>query len=285
MRKSILSLFVAATCLLTASCSSKPKSTEDASGPNYEKHFAGLDGCFLLYDLRSNELIDAYNRPACKRRKPACSTFKVPLAVMAFESGVLKDENVTFKWDGVERSVPEWNKDHDATSWMKDSVVWYSQRLTPKLGRKRIQKYLVDFNYGNQSFSGDLEAAWLTPAPFLKKRPKTSVMVSAYDQLDFLKKLFQRKLPVSERAQQLTVRILPEESSARGFTLAGKTGSGFVGPRDAYRLGWYVAHLEGHGQEYLAAVTFQDNQPNTKGFAGMQSKQIMKAILEERGLW
>ena len=65
---------------------------------------------------------------------PPCSTFKVPLSLMAFDQGILQDENTTYRWDGVDRGIPQVNRDTSAADWIKNSVVWYSQRLTPQLG-------------------------------------------------------------------------------------------------------------------------------------------------------
>jgi len=53
---------------------------------------------------------------------------------MAFDAGILKDEGSGMKWDGTKTSRQEWNRDQTAASWMKYSVVWFSQRLTPQLG-------------------------------------------------------------------------------------------------------------------------------------------------------
>ncbi len=78
----------------------------------------------------------------CHERFPACSSFKVPLAVMAFDSGALNDEKQVLKWDGEKRFLEAWNKDQDARSWMRESVVWFSQRLRPKLGEKKFKEYL-----------------------------------------------------------------------------------------------------------------------------------------------
>lgn len=258
----------------------------NAAPQNFSTHFQGLDGCFMLYDMKKNELVALFNKKACKKRQPACSTFKVPLSIMAFDTGVLKDETSGFKWDGEPRIIADWNKDHDATTWLRDSVVWFSQKITPLVGRAKIQSYLRAFNFGNQDFSGGLEDAWLTSTPFSKKKIRTTVLISAFDQIDFIKNLWSYQLPVTKRSMELTRKIIPAETSAAGYTLAGKTGSGFLGRHGQQRLGWYVAHLEGHEQEYAVVVVFDDlRASDTNLLAGRQAKEIMKSILSERGIW
>ncbi|MBI3544878.1 MAG: class D beta-lactamase [Deltaproteobacteria bacterium] len=279
-----------AIVFLAGCAASAPKSAVDPKGPtqlpDVSIHFKAFDGCFLLYDVKTSELVEVHNKAMCKKRQPACSTFKIPLAVMAFDEGVLKDETTGFKWDGEQRMVPEWNKDHDATSWMRDSVVWFSQKLTPKLGREKIVAYLRGFNYGNQNFTGGLQNAWLTRAPFLDKKPKTTLLISPFDQIDFMKALWTDRLPASHRAQELTRKILPGETSPAGYTLKGKTGSGFIGRDGSLRLGWYVGHLEGNGREYVSVVMLTDTRPGQgTGFVGREAREIMKSALADRGLW
>ena len=72
------------TLSITISCSTKK--TKVAYDP-----FKGLKGCFLLYNLKTSTYEKTIGE-TCQQRFPACSTFKVPLAVMAFDSKILKDE-------------------------------------------------------------------------------------------------------------------------------------------------------------------------------------------------
>src|SRR5690606_1878343 len=104
-------------------------------------YFSGTKGCFLLFNVKKNGFEKVIGDEVCKERFVPCSTFKVPLAVMAFDSGVLKDENQPLKWDGVKGFLDIHNQDHNAKTWIRDSVVWFSQRLTPRIGKSKIEKY------------------------------------------------------------------------------------------------------------------------------------------------
>lgn len=170
-------------CIFTVSCVSIPE-----SNLGLEPVFTDKEGCFLLYDLKSKTYVDAYNPDYCKRQQPPLSTFKIPLAVMAFDSGLLKNDNFTFKWSGEKEEIAEWNHDQNATTWMSNSVIWFSQKITKSLGKPKVQEYLKAFEYGNEDFSGKLENAWLTPAPFVRPPVKTSVLISPVEQIQFLEK-------------------------------------------------------------------------------------------------
>ncbi len=245
-------------------------------------HFRDLDGCFILYDLKNNNEVVRWGGARCSQPMPACSTFKVALALMGFDAGVLKDENTPFKWDGTHQPIETWNRDQTAASWISESVVWVSQQIVQKLGSDRVQKYLDQFQYGTRDLSGGLTTAWLTSNRWTKHNP--TLKISAAEQVSFFARLWREQLQVSPRATELTKKVSFVETSPNGYALHGKTGSGFVGTK---RLGWFVAHLRGHSNEYVAAVTFTDRDAHQSRYpyAGLEARQILKDILIERGLW
>ncbi len=262
------------------SCKATPVQNETTNvSANY---FDKMDGCFLLYNLRTSQLDKVIGDERCRKQFPACSTFKVPLAVMVFDSGILKDETVTLKWDGKKDSREESNRDHNAQTWMKQSIVWFSQRLTPKLGGKRLQKYLNDFDYGNKDLTGGIQQAWLiSPSdegPALK--------ISAYEQLEFMKKLWTNNLSASTQSMQKARDITYLETSPRGTKLSGKTGSNFYDKDHKIHLGWFISHIQNGTQEYITIANFSDLGPTeAAGYGGFRAKEITKKILADLDLW
>lgn len=243
--------------------------------------FAELKGCFLLFNVKT-QAFEKQLGTSCEERLPACSSFKVPLAVMAFDSGVLKNENQILKWDKKKRGMGPWNMDHNAKTWMRDSVVWFSQKLTPKIGPKKFQKYLKDFKYGNEDFSTGITQAWLnSPAD-----PRGGLKINAFEQVEFMNKLWTNKLPVSQRAMDLTRQITFLESTPNGFVFSGKTGSNFYDVEKKIQLGWFISHIQKGDQEYIAVTNLSDLKPiETTLFGGFRAKEITKAQLAEAGLW
>ncbi len=265
----------------------KTFASESVTQSRKEKnYFPQMKGCFLLYNVKKKTFDKVIGEENCREHWVACSTFKVPLAVMAFDSGVLKDENETLKWDGKKGSLESHNHDQNAKTWIKDSVVWFSQRLTPQLGKQKIEKYLHDFHYGNEDFSGGLKDAWLVSPG--DKGP--ALKISAYEQVDFMKNLWADRLPVSKRAMQITRDISFLEVSPHGFKLSGKTGSNYYN-QDTHKekrvgFGWFISHLEKEDQEYIAVANFRDLAPvDAKKYGGLRAKQIVKDILLDEGLW
>jgi beta-lactamase class D len=236
------------------------------------RYFPNKDGCFLLYDLKANRVVQRFNGKRCALRFAPCSTFKVPLALMAFDRGILKDENTTYKWDGVDRGRPNVNRDTSAADWLKYSVVWYSQRVTPQLGPEVVTNYLAKFDYGNRDISGGLTNFWLG----------STLKISADEQLRFWERFWTNGLPVSRRAADITRKITYLETSPSGMKLSGKTGS-HTSDRD--ELGWFVGHLEGPKGEYLVVVNYSGPVPSKGSYPGLAAQEICKTILGQMGLY
>ncbi|MFL5810478.1 MAG: penicillin-binding transpeptidase domain-containing protein [Flavisolibacter sp.] len=251
------------------------------------RNFPEKDVCYMLFNVKTGKFEEVYNQKRCEERFPACSTFKVALSVMAFDSGILKDEqNPVFKWDKVKRSIEPWNKDQTPTSWMRESVVWVSQEITPKLGAEKIQKYLDDFDYGNKDITGGLKYSWLTPAKFVNEPMQNTLKISGYDQVKFLTKLWHGELKASHRSQAMTKTIMAKDESPRGGVLIGKTGSGFTDENQELRIGWFVGHVERGDAEYIVAINFSDKQKQHGAtYGGREAKEMALKLLTEKGLW
>lgn len=266
------------TCLLIlpfllASCATE--------APVKKSPFEGMKGCFLLYNMKTGKYEKEIGE-TCRERYPACSTFKVPLAVMAFDSGILENETEKLKWDGQKRMLPQWNKDHTGESWMKDSVVWFSQRITPRLGKKKFQAYLDKFDYGNKDFSSGITTAWLNSP----SDPQGTLAINAYEQVEFMKKLWSNRLPASTRAHELTKKITFLETSPNGFKLSGKTGSNFYDKEKKIQLGWFISHVTDGDREYIAVTNLSDLKPiETDMFGGQRARAITKELLAKEDRW
>ena len=254
---------------LIAVCSSF---TLPAAEVDLSRYFQGKDGCFLLDDMKANRIVYRFNEKRCALRFAPCSTFKVPLSLMALDKGVLRDETTTFKWDGVDRGNPSWNRDTSAADWIKYSVVWYSQRITPRLGPEAVKDYLARFDYGNRDISGGLTTFWLG----------STLKISADEQLRFWERFWRGGLPVSRHATDITKKIVHLETSASGVELSGKTGSYTT---DHEELGWFVGHLEGPKGEYLVIANYTGPTAPTKEYPGLIAKGICLEILSNLKLY
>ncbi|MCE2982999.1 MAG: hypothetical protein LW832_05480 [Parachlamydia sp.] len=217
---------------------------------------------FLLIDGKTDEVITKLGSNINKQMSP-CSTFKIPLSLMGYDAGVLKDEaNPTWDFqEGYDDWLVSWRAPQSPLSWMKYSCVWYSKVLSIELGLRKIQNYLTSMEYGNQDASGGLA----DPGPLNPFWINSSVEISPKEQVDFLQKMILAKLPISYRAIQVTRVILFKEELPEGWKLFGKTGwSGSDIAKDGKTLehSWFVGWIEKHDSFYPFAYLIRDKKIN-----------------------
>jgi len=170
------------------------------------------------------------------------SSFKLPLAVMGFDAGILSDP-ATPEWPydasyGAVRRVDR--QAHTPQSWMGESVLWYSRRLVHLLGAHGFARYVTAFGYGNVDVSGErganngLTHSWLN----------TSLLITPREQLSFVHRLINGNLPVAHSAIAKAMSITPSFAAAEGWVINGKTGTGYVRESDGKlgrrQYGWFI---------------------------------------------
>lgn len=213
--------------------------------PNFTQYFQGIDGAFVLYDAKLDKYY-RYNEKRCDERLTPCSTFKIPNALIALETGIVPDANFVLKWDSLKTPRQNllnsnWARDHDLRSAMRFSVVWYFQEIARRVGAKNYKKYLKRIEYGNQNIAGGVDNFWLA----------SSLKISANEQVAFLKKFYYGQSGFSSRATAIVKSIIVLEQTAQ-YKFSGKTGAG---PRaDGKMLGWLVGYVEANDNVYFYAL-------------------------------
>ncbi len=245
----------------------KQKQVNWQEKPDFGKYFqqAGVKGTFLLYDLNKNQYF-VYNAKRANTRYVPASTFKIFNSLVALETGVVKDENEVIKWDGVKRAIPEWNQNHTMKTAIKVSAIWFYQELARRIGEQRMQNYINLTNYGNRDIGGGIDKFWLEGD--LRTTPK--------EQIDFLVKLHNNKLPFSPRAIAIVKNIIINEQT-EDYILRGKTG---WEPSFKPEVGWYVGYLERNGNTYFFALQIDVVQAKD-----LKARlEITKNILKDMGM-
>ena len=273
-----------ATAALAEAAAAMPAA--DASGcterPDWARAFTaeGGQGTFVLYTPATGrtDCLDAAR--AATRFLPA-STFKLYNALVAVETGVVGDVDSVFVWDGVRRSVPQWNRSNTLRTGMKYSVVWVYQRVATRVGRARYLAAFAREPYGNGVLGDSLQAFWLDG----------SLQITALEQVRFVDRLRTGRTGFS-RATEATVRgiapVLDERRGAHGpVRILGKTG---VGNRPGLpALGWIVGWVERDSADG-GPVVFAINAEALPGAAGARFDvaparlRIVEAILERAGV-
>lgn len=203
-----------------------------------------------------------YNPELCQERFIPCSTFKIANALIGLDLGILKDENTKFQWDGKKQPFKQWERDHTLTSAVRNSVVWYFQKLALQIGTENYRKYLSKLNYGNHQVPETIDYFWLR---------EKSLLISPQEQISFLNDLYRNELPVSQHAMETVRKILVLETTTK-MILSGKTGSRLKNGQ--YHLGWFVGAFQTGGKTYTFASCIRGD-----GVSGADAKTITKEIL------
>lgn len=216
----------------------------------------------------------------CTVRLSPASTYKIPHALIALETGAVTLDRVE-KWDGTRHErQPKWNRDHTVISALRPSVLWLFQRIAPRIGADRASAWLDTFGYGNRNVSGPITSYWVDG----------SLAISPVEQVAFLKRFYQDALPVQRRyvdavragleQQQGTAEnalgIHRLEGNWANTRLNAKTGATTT---PDYRVSWLVGMLSVKGQDHVfaSAVWSRGGQVDTLDAA----RRAAHAFIEE----
>lgn len=211
----------------------------------------GVSGTMIIASLDgSKEYV--HNKKRSEKRLLPASTFKIPNSLIALDAGVIKSVNDTIKWDGKDKGLDQWNRDHTMETAFSSSCVWFYQELAKRVGLKKYTEYLSILDYGNKAPGPDVETFWL----------EGDVAISAREQIDFLRAFYNEKLPFSNEHLQAVKDIMLVEY-ADMYSLYAKTG---WAARIEKQHGWYVGFLEVGETVWLFAMNLDISKPTDKRY-------------------
>jgi beta-lactamase class D len=208
---------------------------------------------FLLMDGASGKITFQKGEHIHSRISP-CSTFKIPLSLMGFDTNILINES-TPAWpfkEGYENFLSAWTTIQTPTTWMQYSCIWYSKILANQIGHNTIHYYLQNFEYGNMDISSGLG----NDDPSIVSWINASLQISPFEQVIFLRDMVNESLPIKKESIYYTKKLLYRGEIANGWLLYGKTGwSGSDITKDGLSLehSWFVGWIEKDHQRYIFA--------------------------------
>jgi len=236
--------------------------------PQWRRHLdaKGLKGTFVLFEPARDRYCVLNEARARTRFLPA-STFKIANAVIGLEVGAIGDENEVFRWDGRPKPVAAWERDHTLATGMQASAIWMFQEIARRTGRVRMREWLDRLEYGNRDMAGGIDLFWL----------QGGLRISAFEQVEFLHRLAEGRLPATQRAQRLVRDALRIEKT-RGYSLYAKTGTIESGRQAVI---WWVGWIEKRGRP---EAFFAMNLDPSSRSAFADRFVVARAILAEAGV-
>lgn len=216
----------------------------------------GLQGTMLIQSLDGRTEF-TYNMADLNAGYVPASTFKIPNTLIALEENVIQNVDDVIVWDGVERLYAPWNQDQTLKSAFKVSCVWCYQRFARQIGNQKYRNYLKLFHYGNQKTGSDVATFWL----------EGDLRMSVRQQIAFLRRVYEKSLPVKPEHYQILKQIMLSEDSG-SYRIWSKTG--WQG-----KDGWYVGYLQRDSQVWLFAHHLDIESENA---LPLRRKLVMEAF-------
>jgi len=222
-------------------------------GPETETRARDADPqtCFMLALLDGGAAVTS-DVQECERTTAPASTFKIPHALIALETGVVSATTVV-PWDGTVYEFERWQHDHTVESAIRSSVYPFFRRTAALIGADRMHRMLEALHYAADTFAGDIREFWTNG----------DLVVSPHEQLTFLQRLFSGTLPIDARhvntVSQALVMPPSQISNASGLhpfplrwpagtVVRAKTGNTTVAGE---RVSWLVGSLESRAKTWV----------------------------------
>ena len=84
--------------------------------------------------------VTVYNITLDTSRFLPASTFKIVNSLIGIETGIITDEKMVIKWDGVKRWNEDWNKYLSMQQAFKVSALPYYQEVARRIGRDTMKQ-------------------------------------------------------------------------------------------------------------------------------------------------
>lgn len=225
----------------------------------------------LVVESLGLQKIWVHNEARAAQPKTPASTFKIPNSLFALEAGAVANVDELVPWDGTMRSIEAWNKTHSLRSGIIVSSVPTYQELARRMGLDQMASFVAKAGYGNQKIGDVVDMFWL----------RGPLQISAYEQIDFLKRLEARALPFARDNLEATIDIL-EVDRGENWVLRAKTGWAI---NTEPSIGWYVGWLELQTDTYVFALNIDmlDSKIHLKSRMAI-AKQALQRITGEQ-LW
>ena len=256
-----------ATSLLHLFTTPRPFDAPVVPRPDWRGHVLppGSEATFVLFEPIKGRL-QVLDLARARRGCLPASTFEIAAALVGLETGVIADEREVFRWDRRPRPFAAWEADQTLAGGMREDVAWMFQEVARRAGKPLLREWLERLEYGNRSMVGGIDQFWL----------QGGLRLSAMEQVAFLHRLAEGRLPATQRAQRLVRESLVVEKT-RGYTLHSKAGHV---PSGRCRVTWSIGWIERRGR---AEAVFAHNGTPFAAAAPPDRFATARAILAAEG--
>lgn len=230
-----------------------------------------IEGSITIYDYKAKKWLYSDIYDSQFPTLPA-STFKIINTLIAFESGVIIEENEIIIWPGSTDTLkygyrPGIYHDMSLAEAFKVSAGWAYIELAKKIGKEKYAEYLNACDYGNIDLSIDDDDFWNFG----------DFSISPVNQIEILIGVYEETLPFKKEYFPIVKNIMIEEISET-YILRAKTGWARDGGKD---IGWWVGYIERDENVYFFATRLIKSREISNPNFGSCRKVITRTILKQ----
>lgn len=260
--------------VLILSCNQNNVTIDNSLKKYFDEH--DVQGTFALYN-NATDKFTVYNLPRYRDSLylPA-STFKIVNSLVGLQYGIITSDSMIIKWDSVERSVSDWNRDLTMYEAFRVSAVPYYQEVARRIGKDTMQMVLDSLGYAG----GKKDTTYIIRSAIDTFWLDNSLKVTPDDQLGLVRKLYFNQLPFFRSYQESVKRAMLFENNAN-YKLSYKTGWGSINDPSFRHIGWVVGWIEENNHPYFFVLNLESSE---KDFDMVDVRmKILKGILKELG--
>ena len=240
-------LFILFSVVLLAGCTQNNVTVDNTLKKYFDEQKSV--GCFGLFN-NGNGQFTIYN--LARYRDSAflpASTFKIINSLIGLQTGIITNDSMVIKWDGVQRSNPEWNKDLNMYQAFRVSAVPYYQEVARRIGKDTMQHWLDSLAYGTKNIRSAIDTFWLD----------NSLQVTPDEQLGVVKRLYFNQLPFFNNYQLMVKNAMLFEDKPTHM-LSYKTGLGYK--EDGTPVTWVIGWIEENRHPYFFVLNMETKDKN-----------------------
>lgn len=229
-----------------------------------------VKGSVTVYDYKNKKWFYSDKKDSEVATLPA-STFKIINSLIALESGAVKDEKEVFTWNGNNKNffgtpMKVWNQDTNMEDAYKNSTIWFYVEMAKRIGVANYKKYLSSSEYGNLDLRYNQDGDFWNYGNFA---------ISPENQIKFLIRLYEGRLPFSEANMEIVKKIMISKSDD-GRIMHDKTG---WTRESGKNIGWHVGFLEMPDNViFFSTRITNDVYPENPDFGKCRAKITQEAI-------
>lgn len=264
MRKLLAALPI--IVLLFSACSTNNVTEDDSLGRFFDS--AGVKGCFALYDNGQGRFT-IYNLPRYRDTAyPAGATFDIVASLIAFQSGVIKNEKAVMGEAADSAHPGQMHAITISEAFKTSGSEQIFRHVEDSVGRDSLRKWVDSLHYGNQALDKDTDAVY-----------DGNLKLPADQQLGLIKKLYFNQLPFYRPNQELVRDMFGKEENSN-YKLVVKTARI---PYQGGAFGWVMGWVEENKHPYFFVLNLETPDPN-KDITQI-GYQIVKRILPSMGFF